>query len=161
MSKVAVKGAVAGTGVFTLESPGTNTDRTFTLPDGDGELVRAAAVGGMPLAGSDPVVESGSNSDGEWTRWADGTQTCHGAVLGIDATEAIGSIFRTPVASIGVAWTFPAVFIADPKCIANTGSNYRWGTAGSLTPTYSYVKLISAVSSTYGGADLIAIGRWK
>ncbi len=30
----------------------------------------------MPSVGGDPVVESGSNSDGGWTRWADGTQSC-------------------------------------------------------------------------------------
>jgi hypothetical protein len=28
----------------------------------------------MPQVGGDPIVESGSNVDGEWTRWADGTQ---------------------------------------------------------------------------------------
>ena len=28
----------------------------------------------MPQVGGDPIVESGSNSDGEWTRWSDGTQ---------------------------------------------------------------------------------------
>ena len=28
----------------------------------------------MPQVGGDPIVESGSNADGEWTRWADGTQ---------------------------------------------------------------------------------------
>jgi hypothetical protein len=27
----------------------------------------------MPQVGGDPIVESGSNSDGEWTRWSDGT----------------------------------------------------------------------------------------
>jgi hypothetical protein len=30
----------------------------------------------MPQVGGDPIVESGSNADGEWTRWADGTQIC-------------------------------------------------------------------------------------
>jgi hypothetical protein len=30
----------------------------------------------MPTSGGDAVVESGSNTDGEWTRWADGTQVC-------------------------------------------------------------------------------------
>ena len=29
---------------------------------------------GMPTVGGAPIVESGSNSDGSWTRWADGTQ---------------------------------------------------------------------------------------
>ncbi len=31
---------------------------------------------GMPSVDGDPVVESGSNSDGDWTRFADGYQVC-------------------------------------------------------------------------------------
>jgi len=42
MSSIAVKGADTGTGVFTIESPATNTDRTLTLPDEAGEIVTSA-----------------------------------------------------------------------------------------------------------------------
>ena len=38
MSKVAIQGAATGTGVFTLASPATNTDRTLTLPDEAGTI---------------------------------------------------------------------------------------------------------------------------
>jgi hypothetical protein len=38
MSKVAIKGASTGTGTFTIESPATNTDRTFVLPDASGDI---------------------------------------------------------------------------------------------------------------------------
>ena len=44
MSKVAIKGADTGTGVFTLESPATNTDRTLVLPD---EAVAALTTAGV------------------------------------------------------------------------------------------------------------------
>ena len=30
----------------------------------------------MPQVGGDPIVESGSNADGEFTKWADGTLLC-------------------------------------------------------------------------------------
>ena len=41
----------------------------------------------MPQVGGDPIVESGSNADGQWTRWADGTQICTGNYgSGIGAT---------------------------------------------------------------------------
>jgi hypothetical protein len=39
MSKVAIQGAATGTGVFTLASPATNTDRTLTLPDEAGTVL--------------------------------------------------------------------------------------------------------------------------
>ena len=46
MSKIAIKGATTGTGVFTLESPATNTDRTLILPDEAGTVLTS----GTPLS---------------------------------------------------------------------------------------------------------------
>lgn len=39
MSKVQLQGNVSGTGVFTIASPNSNTDRTLTLPDNTGTLL--------------------------------------------------------------------------------------------------------------------------
>ena len=38
MSKVAIVGNPSGTGVFTIQSPNTSTDRTLTLPDSTGTI---------------------------------------------------------------------------------------------------------------------------
>ena len=43
MSKIAIKGATTGTGIFTLESPATNTDRTLVLPDEAGTVLTSAS----------------------------------------------------------------------------------------------------------------------
>ena len=43
MSQIAIKGATTGTGVFTLESPATNTDRTLVLPDEAGTVLTSAS----------------------------------------------------------------------------------------------------------------------
>ena len=48
MSKVAIKGADTGTGVFTLESPATNTDRTLVLPDEAGTVLTSASPTVLP-----------------------------------------------------------------------------------------------------------------
>mgnify|MGYP007047376264 CR=1 FL=1 len=45
MSKVAIQGAVTGTGVFTLASPATNTDRTLVLPDEAGTMALQGGAG--------------------------------------------------------------------------------------------------------------------
>ena len=60
MSKVAIKGADTGTGVFTLESPATNTDRTLVLPDEAGTVLTTAGVpaSAMPAGSVIQVVES-------------------------------------------------------------------------------------------------------
>ena len=39
MSKIKLQGNASGTGILTIESPNTNTDRSLTLPDGAGEIV--------------------------------------------------------------------------------------------------------------------------
>ena len=44
----------------------------------------------MPQVGGDPIVESGSNADGEWTRWADGTQV-EFTTIGEDLPTAINN----------------------------------------------------------------------
>ena len=59
MSKVAIKGATTGTGVFTLESPATNTDRTLVLPDEAGTIITTAGVpaSAMPAGSVLQVVQ--------------------------------------------------------------------------------------------------------
>jgi hypothetical protein len=56
MSNIAIQGAATGTGVFTLASPATNTDRTLVLPDEAGTVLTSA--GSLPagnLTGSVPA----------------------------------------------------------------------------------------------------------
>lgn len=45
MSKISLSSNVSGTGVFTISSPNSNTNRTITLPDADGEI----SLGGTPV----------------------------------------------------------------------------------------------------------------
>jgi len=44
MSKVAITGNAAGTGVFTVASPNSNVDRVLTLPDETGTVVSTGSV---------------------------------------------------------------------------------------------------------------------
>ena len=50
MSKVAIQGNASGTGVFTIASPNSNTDRTLTLPDEAGTVLTSATPG-VPVNG--------------------------------------------------------------------------------------------------------------
>jgi len=128
----------------------------------------------MPQVGGDPVVESGSNADGEWTRWADGTQIC--------TWEFTMSI--TGVIVNDTDWTFPAAFNAS-----NTRPSVNWSpqksntyfigganseirnktVAGHLENSNTDVRLrlytIDGLTITTGGTierNLVtAMGRWK
>lgn len=52
MSKIALKGALTGTGTFTIESPAGNTDRTLVLPDASGTVATTADIPAATPAGS-------------------------------------------------------------------------------------------------------------
>jgi hypothetical protein len=60
MSNIAIQGAATGTGVFTLASPATNTDRTLTLPDEAGTVLTSAGVpaSAMPAGSVLQVVQN-------------------------------------------------------------------------------------------------------
>lgn len=50
MSIVKVQGNASGTGIFTVASPNSNTDRTLTLPDSSGTILTTATAG-VPVNG--------------------------------------------------------------------------------------------------------------
>jgi hypothetical protein len=55
MSKVKIQGNASGTGVFTIEAPGTNDPRTLTLPDSTGTLLdENSSLPAANLTGSVP-----------------------------------------------------------------------------------------------------------
>ena len=119
---------------------------------------------GMPTVGGDPVVESGSNSDGEWTRWADGTQECqHITAVVTTATNLSGTadIYRTPYIPVN----FPVAFSSPPRMVPfsyeNT-QNLSWG-ASDITPslTDGGVYGLSCFNNVTTRPGYIAIGRYK
>jgi len=52
MSKIALTPNASGTGTFSIAAPGTNTDRTLTLPDSSGTLARTADLGSITHLGT-------------------------------------------------------------------------------------------------------------
>ena len=56
MSIVKVQGNASGTGIFTVASPNSNTDRTLTLPDSSGTVATAeSTLAQFNASGSAPV----------------------------------------------------------------------------------------------------------
>jgi hypothetical protein len=64
MSKVAIQGAATGTGVFTLASPATNTNRTLVLPDEAGTVLTDRVIGVNASAPDNSVVVDASGNVG-------------------------------------------------------------------------------------------------
>ena len=76
MSKVTIQGDASGTGIFTIASPNSNTDRTLVLPDEAGTVLTSAGVpaSAMP-AGSVlqvvQVVKTNAFAGSAGAQWAD------------------------------------------------------------------------------------------
>ena len=65
MSKIALTGNASGTGVFTIASPNSNTDRTLTLPDEAGTvdtLQRAGNVLQVVYGTTSTIVQSSTST---------------------------------------------------------------------------------------------------
>ena len=115
------------------------------------------------------IVESGSNANGSWTKWADGTMIINKIILGTaNITNAWGSLYISADINLG---DFPVAFIERPTIIVSpqtqTGTQYMLaghGGKGNGTETNAgHVALVRPNSRT-GLAyqlEVIAKGKWK
>ncbi len=127
-------------------------------------------VGTVSQSGGKPtgaVIERGSNANGEYTRFADGTQICTARRT---VTYATGQAMTT-------TWTFPASFASNPQIsIAIDEDSFTGSSAPSIYEVVSYFDILglssvrlalgringmtSFVSGNSSGVDALAIGRW-
>jgi len=144
------------TGAFTVTVK-TSTGSGVVAVQGTSSQVRSDGVNVvtavdefavMPTVGGDPIVESGGNADGEWTRWADGTQICRGNV---------------PSGSAPLTKVYPMSFNTLPS---NPGGNN--GNANSVVDSWGLYNSSSQTQFIYRWRDYIdtigafvAIGTWK
>lgn len=103
-------------------------------------------TGGVP---DGALIERGSNANGGFTRWADGTQLC----------------WRTMDALTGGAqtWTFPALFAAAPVLVGSAQSTVLSCFCLDVAPTTTTTTFSARDKTDARRADtchLTAIGRW-
>ncbi len=124
-------------------------------------LGAVAQAGGVPTGA---LIERGSNANGEYVRWADGTQICWKTLnVGSSPFGPIGSISLSVGADGG---TYAASFAGVPSVSVGVDSSTGlvWPTLGS-SPTltnYPYCYMLSPTSGVVTNISLllIAIGRW-
>ena len=115
------------------------------------------------------IVESGSNANGSWTKWADGTMIINKTVLGTaNITNAWGSLYISADINLG---DFPVAFIEMPTIVVSpqtqTGTQYMLigqGGSGYGTETSAgNVALVRPNSRTDVAyrLEVIAKGKWK
>lgn len=120
-------------------------------------LGTVSQTAGVPTGAA---IERGSNANGEYVKFADGTLICTIGNLTVpDSSTAVGNLFRS---SADVTWTFPATFAASPIVTGEVISNDCWlSPTGAPLTTSADMRAMSAVSKASTlTVRAQAIGRW-
>lgn len=107
------------------------------------------------------ITESGSNENGHYIRFDDGTQICWGAKSLGNINTAWGSGFRTPAFQ---STPYPKTFIDTPSVtvVGDVGTAACWGGTEKIETGLFQPILLRFTASTDGSqARWTAIGRWK
>lgn len=137
----------------------------------------------LPVVGSmgSAIIERGSNANGEYIRWADGTQICRSTVelTGLDiepgATVFRKSMYTPPAAFLSGyydVWVVSAAAVNNDSAYQNTahlGIAYSSNTFSLYNTGNSGGHLQPGTSVSDGGPyhvisatiRVVAIGRWK
>lgn len=147
----------ADSGMWWRTNNGASWEPWRRVIDSQNLLGTVSQSAGIPTGA---VIESGSNANGEYIRFADGTQICWSPTLGFGAVTTVsGSGYRSGDAT----FTFPAVFVNSSKVMVSgqTSSTARW-MALQLAGTTSVVARLLSFTSFAGSETgrILAIGRW-
>jgi len=155
MSSIAVKGADTGTGVFTIESPATNTDRILTLPDEAGTVVTET---GLPALTKTNLNASGDAPVYACRAWVnfEGSGT-----VAIYASGNVSSITDNGVGDYTVNFTnaMPSIsYVVHGTVVQQSGSSIvaTFGLRGSSTwtsPSSPTTKTTTACRMLNKGSD--------
>lgn len=164
MSLVAISGNVSGTGTLTIAAPNTNSNYTLTLPAAAGVMyAQGNIVGTVSQSGGVPtgaIIERGSNANGEYVKYADGTMICN--IIGVTLSYSTSS-------RLAYTWTFPASFVSSTSYSSSLmagggtalGATQWIDTKTASTARYSFITNAGyVVGNSATDCSLTAIGRW-
>lgn len=102
----------------------------------------------LALAGLTPIIEHGSNANGEWWNFGDVFQVCTGSVTASSSADS--------------TWTFPAAFSSAPVAVATAFSSnttsYNPKLFNFTTTTVDYNVVSAAGARTNALIKVVAIG---
>lgn len=133
---------------------------TPVLENGKVDISWLPVVGTMGSA----VIERGSNANGEYIKWADGTMICtfNSGYLGSDKSTLNTCVF--PAAFISKPKVYPAISLYEENVNTTLATGFVF-TARLADTSLTYCKVaaisLNGVPLSNGDGNLIAIGRWK
>lgn len=144
LTKAQVQALIGGSGLDADTLDGVQATGFYQPSNILGTVSQSA---GVPTGA---IIEEGSNANGEYVKFADGTMICSHVLSSSNAGE--------------VTWTFPASFSASPIPVGTAVATnvdlrcYRVATISASNLTFSVMLSTDARSTT--SARHIAIGRW-
>jgi hypothetical protein len=121
-------------------------------------LGTVSQVNGVPTGA---VIERGSNSSGQYVRFADGTQICWGSSPGATANNAAASgVYFSGLITVGYPIAFSAAPVLSGSTTAQTGALSWVGYPATPGPTAGYLSLVSHSSGATATLQWMAVGRW-
>lgn len=133
------------------------TDKAF-IPENIVGLVSQA--GGLPTGA---ILERGSNANGEYIKFADGTLICWKVQsVTTNVTQAAGSVFFTSALN-GQGWAFP--FVSRPaRFICSDGGTWSNNSTTDWSATnvgmYQLVRYANTPTESTYSVSIVGVGRW-
>ena len=111
------------------------------------------------VCSSGDIVDSGSNSNGSYVKFADGTMICkgiHSSDQAIGANAIIAAQYQTFAAA------FASVPVISQCGVTSSNSQPCYGYQFGVTTSYGYFGVVGGPAAVaYGLANFMAIERWK
>ena len=170
MSKVTIQGDASGTGIFTIASPNSNTDRTLVLPDEAGTVLTSAGVpaSAMP-AGSVLQVVSATKTDKFTTASASYTAIT-GMTVTVTPSSASNKVLVSFNLNAGISNAAGAIriyrgetpiaigdAISEPANNRMTANVYNGGDDANSTPNFS-MSILDTPSTTSATTYTLRVG---
>ena len=144
---------------------GSSTAAAARSSLGLGTAAVAALLGTVSQSGGVPtgaIIERGTNANGDYTKFADGTLVCSIRTLAVPYAAAN---------YLAANWTFPATFSALPRVFPAQGAvvdafKLNRGVPGATGDTsYAAIRVFATGTDTYVSGDsatlqIFALGRW-
>ncbi|MEW7854817.1 hypothetical protein AB2M95_02825 [Pseudomonas chlororaphis] len=138
---------------------GGTGNTTGTAP----RLAAAAILGTVSQSSGAPtgaIMESGSNANGRYTKFANGTMICEGSVANLTANNPFGGFYYSGTITIGYPMPFSSRARIFGSTSAQTGS-FSWASyPANGSATIGYLNMMSPGQNATATMDWIAIGRW-
>jgi hypothetical protein len=150
MSKISITPNASGTGVFTISSPATNTNRTLTLPDEAGTVLTSASTSNFPAGSVIQVVGATPSTANISTTSTSDIDLSFSATITVKEASSIfisffGSFYSPSEAGSWSSTAFMSLY-RDTTKIAQT-EHTGGETVGGSTATPSIIFLDAGLSA--------------